>query len=150
MPEPVSTSVAKALERVVEDIHTTRDYYTDLGQNVYRGFYAHAVDGATFPVVAIQPESEVVESARTDKNKVSSTIRIVVVTNDTNYPADILRACVADIRRAFALNAEGELKSLGVNFDPEIGTAEFAIAADSPLTLAAMSVGFSFVENYEA
>lgn len=151
MTEPKSTSIVKAIERALSRIETHNGYFTDLGENVIRGFYAHALKDTDqkFPLIAIQTDTESVEATRAGKTKVDATLRLVVVTNTTYFPTDILRACVADIRRAFALEVEVELKALEVSATPEPGTVEFAIVADSPLTLAAMSVGFNFVETYE-
>lgn len=150
--EPKTTTVAKALEATLGDIRTVRGYYTDLGLSVYRGFYAHALDSkkTSFPLVAIQPDSEGVPSDRQNKSRIESNLQVVVITDDTSYPADILRACLSDIRRALALKLPEEIQSLGMGSSPEIGIAEFAIAADSTFTLAVLPVGFSFVEKYEA
>jgi hypothetical protein len=152
MSEPISTSIVKAFETVLAGILKADGYNTDLGLSVHRGFFAHAINarGAVYPLVAVQPETEIIKEAREGKNKIESSIRFVVATDDMEYPADICRACVADIRRAFALKIANELKSLGVNLTPELGTAEFALSADSPLTLVALPVSFLFVENYEA
>ncbi len=152
MREPKSTSVAKALEHTLAQILTSRGYFTDLGKSVYRGFYAHALDAdsVNFPIVAIQPEAEGVPSDRKSTNRIESTLKIIVATDDTSYPADILRECLADIRRALSLNVSDEIQKIGIGSPPEIGTAEFAIAADSIQTLAVLPVSFSYVEKYEA
>lgn len=152
MIEPKSTSIAKAVEVVLKDIYSVRGYNTDLGANVYRGFYSHAIDSdkVNYPLVAIQPDTETVEDSRQGKDKITASFRLVAVTNDTDNPADILRACAADMRRAIGNKLVDELRETGVRISVELGSVEFAIAADSPTTLAAMSVGFSYIENYEA
>lgn len=152
MSEPKSTGVAKALESTLADIRTARGYFTDLGLSVHRGFYAHALESrnASFPLVAIQPTTEGVPSDRKSASRIESFLQVVIITNDTEYPADILRACLADVRRALALKLPEEIQTLGMGTPPEIGTAEFAIAADSNFTLAVLPVGFTFVEKYEA
>lgn len=151
MAESVSTKIAKALQIALADIRLARGYNSDLGLQVHRGFYAHAVQrrGAVFPLVAIQPEAENVDAQTTKRAKISTTSRVVVVTDDAEIPADVLRDCVADVRRALALKMSDALRELEINFDFELGGTEFAIAADSPITLAALTVGCTFIENYE-
>ena len=154
MTESVSTSVAKAIERSLASIRKSAGYLTDCGQSVHRGWYAHAIDAqdVMFPLVAIQPDTEAVASVGGTgfSLKITDNYRIVVITDDAEHPADVLKDCLADIRRAFALNWDAEKKLiLGVRA-PEFGVAEFAIAADSPHTLAAVPVGISFNEKHEA
>ena len=154
MSEPISTSVAKAIERTLSAIKTEQGYFTDAGLSVHRGWYAHVIDarGATFPLIAIQPDTEGVDksSGSGREFKISDNFRIVIVTDDTSHPADVLQACLHDVRRALALDWEEETKLITGVRAPVIGLAEFAIAADSPHTLAALPVGINFTEKHEA
>lgn len=121
---------------------------------MHRGWYAHAIQAActTFPLIAIQPDSQGVDKASgTGKEfKITDSYRIVIVTSDVEFPSDILKDCLSDVRRAIALNWEVETQSIKGVRTPDIGVAEFALAADSPHTLAAMPVGISFTEKHEA
>jgi hypothetical protein len=154
MPESLSTSIAKAVERTLTSIQLDQGYVTDAGANVYRGWYAHAMHGRgmNFPIIAIQPDTEGVQkvSGTGCEFKIATNLRIVVVADDTSQPSDVLRDCLADIRRALALQWELETSSLPGVRAPDIGLAEFAIAADSPYTLAALPVGINFTEKHEA
>lgn len=154
MSESISTSIAKAFERTFSTIQIANGYLTNSGLHVYRGFYAHALQAKNvqFPLVAIQPDTEGVDSVSgTGREfKITETVRIVVVTDDVVIPADILRDCLHDIRRALALNWDAEKGQLPGVRAPQCGLAEFAIAADSPHTLAAFPVGITFTEKHEA
>ncbi|NKI17435.1 hypothetical protein HCU74_08395 [Spongiibacter sp. KMU-166] len=154
MTESQSTLIAKAIERCLLHIAKDSGYLTDAGSSVHRGWFAHAIQSrsATFPLIAIQPDTQSVEKASgTGREfRIADSFRLVVATDDVAHPADLLKDCMRDVRRALALNWEAEITSIPGVRAPDIGTAEFALSADSPHTLAAMPVGITFTEKHEA
>jgi hypothetical protein len=150
---PIATQVAQALEDSLKVITIENGYFTDLGKSVYRGFYAHAIQGrnTSYPLIAVQPDTETVAASRdAAASKIDASIRLSVITDDADIPADVLRSCAADVRRALAMHLAEKLRALGVHTPGELGTVEFATAGDSHLSLAAISVAFTFIEKYEA
>lgn len=144
--------LAQALESALQTITTANGYNTDLGANVYRGFYASALNSSrvNYPFIAIQPESEQVTDRREAKSKLQATFRLILVTDDVANPTDSLYAAVYDTRKALATELAESIQRLGVDTDPAIGETEYAITSDSKLTLATVAVAFTFVENYGA
>lgn len=154
MSESQATSIAKAIERCLSFITTDNGYLTDAGENVYRGWYAHALNrrDLSFPILAIQPDTESTDSASgTGREfKLTESIRIVAITDDVEYPSDILRDCLRDVRRAFALNWDNEKSDITGVRSPTFSTAEFGIDTENHNTLAALPVGIPFTEKHEA
>jgi hypothetical protein len=149
---PISSQVAQALEDSLQVIAKDNGYFTNLGNAVFRGFYAHAISGrsAVYPLIAVQPENETVTGSTDSRSKIESVVRLICVTDDQVVPADILRACAADVRKALATNLAEKLGAIKVNTPGTLGTVEFATASDSHLSMAAISVAFTFIEQYEA
>lgn len=151
MNDPLSTQAAKLLEAALRDIRVSNGFFTDLGQSVYRGFFAHALDTrriTQFPIVAIQPDTETLDGTRESGSKVTASNRLIIATDANTEPADVLRACAADIRRVLATRLSEDLNAIGIHKPPELTDVEFALQGDSQLTVAALQVAFSFFEKY--
>ena len=150
MTEPKATTIVKAIETTLLVILKSSGFFTDLGLSVHRGFYAHAINdsNAKFPLIAIQPETEGPPDRKGGKSKLPTQLRLVIAVDHSEQASDVLRACLADIRRAVDLN-EDSIDALIVNGSLEFGIAEFVPAQETNFSLAALPVSFSFVEHYE-
>ncbi|MBB3192048.1 hypothetical protein [Halomonas cerina] len=157
MSDPISTQIAQALQGRLEQISTANGYHTDLGQSIWRGFWSLALDARQeVPLIAIQPDVETVESTREARTKLGITRRLVVVTDVINaagtqpyHAEDRLEAALADIRRALLHAPGNDLNRLGVKDAITLGTAEYALAADSRYALAGLPVSISCIEHYQ-
>lgn len=150
MSEPLSTQVAKLLEENLRAILIANGFHTDLGASVYRGFIAHAVEArdALFPMIAIQPDTESLDGTRESGSKVTAVNRLIIATDDVQQPADVLRACVADVRKLLATGLTTDLNTIGIHKPPELTDVEYALQGDSLFTVAALQVAFTFYEKY--
>lgn len=156
MSAPITTQIAEALQARLEQISTANGYHTDLGDSIWRGFWSLALDARQeVPLIAIQPDVETVESTREAKTKLGITRRLVVVVDVLNatgtqptHAEDLLEAGLADIRRALLHTPGDDLQRLGVKDAITLGTAEYALAADSRYALAGLPVSISCIEQY--
>lgn len=158
MPTPITTQLAQALQARLQSISVANGYHTDLGASVWRGFWSRAIEARqSVPLIAIQPDEESVEGVRDEKSKIGITRRLIVVVDalpgasaDPYAAEDQLEAGLTDIRRALLHHPGDDLQRLGVKDAITLGTAEYALAADSRYALAGVPVSVSCIEHYAA
>lgn len=155
MQPPVTTQLAMALQARLQAITRANGFHTDLGNSVWRGFWSRAIEAQErVPLLAIQPDTEDVSDTRSDKARLSITRRLIVVADglpsgtDPYAAEDTLEAALADVRHALLGTPGDDLQRIGVKDAITLGTAEYALAADSRYALAGLPVTLTCIEHY--
>lgn len=149
MENAKSVLITDAIEAALKTIATTNGHFTNVGENVYRGFLANFLKARTtnFPLVAIQPGTERPTDKRPHAAKIELSLVLYLVDKGDNVQR--LQNAVSDARRALALNADA-INEHAIDDGLSYDEAEYDAQPESTISLAAMPVSISFLENYGA
>lgn len=145
--------IVDLLEIALRTIRIDSGYQSDIGLAVYQGFYVLALRSPDirYPFIALQPDTEQVDEIPqgSTKAKVTASTQIIVATDYSAEASQVLRCALDDVRRALVRHIDTALAGIGIRQSLRFGTAEYALSTDANLSLAALPVSVSFVENYE-
>lgn len=146
MADAMAVGVIKQIEAQLNKIQKSDGFLTDAGDEVIRGFLAHAIkaDKKKTPFIVLQPDSEAVETRGTTQGKVTLSLTLFVV--EKVDQVDRLQAAVSDLRRALT-TLEFE-KGTAIGVSQTFAPAAYNPNPESNYALAALPVSVSFVENY--